>query len=89
MLYTGVDFLIYLLIKRKIEDSLKLSSKMLMVLLLIALTVDELRRVLSKELEKPHYSLVDMGDENYDPIVTLRGSGSKCLPFHFLLHSLT
>lgn len=77
MLHTGVDSLTYLRIKRKIEDALRLSSEMPMALLLNASTVGELSRVLTKELEKPHYSLVDMGNKDYDPIVTLRGSGSK------------
>ena len=84
MLHTGVDSLTYLRIKRKIEEALELSSEMPMALLLTASTVGELSRVLSKEVEKPQYSLVDMGDKDYDPIVTLRGSGSKS-PI-FLVH---
>ena len=84
MLQTGVDSLTYLRIKKKIEDSLELSSEMPMALLLNASTVGELSRVLTKELENPHYSLADLGDEAYDPIVTLRGSGSKS-PI-FLVH---
>ena len=84
MLHTGVDSLTYLRIKKKIEDALELSSEMPMALLLSASTVGELSRVLTKELEKPHYYLVDMGDKDYDPIVTLRASGSKS-PI-FLVH---
>nr|ANM86617.1 putative non-ribosomal peptide synthetase [Cladonia uncialis subsp. uncialis]AUW30760.1 putative NRPS [Cladonia uncialis subsp. uncialis] len=81
---TGVDSLTYLRIKKKIEDSLGLSSEMPMALLLNASTVGELSRVLTKELENPHYSLADLGDADYDPIVTLRGSGSRT-PI-FLVH---
>lgn len=84
MLRTGVDSLIYLRIKKRIENSLGLSSEMPMALLLTASTVGELSRVLTIELEKPHYSLADLGDADYDPIVTLRGSGSK-VPI-FLVH---
>ena len=84
MLHTGVDSLTYLRIKRKIEDTLKLSSEMPMSLLLKASTVGELSKILAKELEKPRYSLVELGDKDYDPVVTLRGSGSKS-PI-FLVH---
>ena len=84
MLHTGVDSLTYLRIKKKIEDSLGLSSEMPMALLLNASTVGELSRVLTKELEKPHDSLADLGDDDYDPIVILRSSGSKS-PI-FLVH---
>ena len=48
-----------------------------MSLLLIALLIGELSRVLAKELEKPRHSVVDIGDKDYYPVVTLRGSGSK------------
>lgn len=80
----GVDSLAYLRMKKKIENSLGLSSEMPMALLLNASDVGELSKALATELEKPHYSLVGPGDENYEAIVTLRGHGSKC-PI-FLIH---
>lgn len=75
MLHTGVDSLTYLRIKRKIEESLKLVCEMPMALLLNASTVGELEKILAKELESPHYFDDRSGDQDYDPIVTLRGSG--------------
>ncbi len=84
LLRTGVDSLTYLRIKKKIEDSLELSSEMPMALLLNASTVGELGRVLTKELQDPRYALTNLADEDYDPIVTLRGSGSNT-PI-FLVH---
>ncbi len=84
MLRTGVDSLTYIRIKKKIEDSLELSSEMPMALLLNASTVGELGKVLTQELQDPRYALADSADEDYDPVVTLRGSGSKA-PI-FLVH---
>lgn len=84
MLRTGVDSLTYLRIKKKIEDSLELSSEMPMALLLNASTVGELGKVLTRELQDPRYALANLADEDYDPVVTIRGSGSKT-PI-FLVH---
>ena len=55
-----------------------------MALLLNASTVGELEKVLARELESPRYFDSKLGDNEYDPIVTLRGSGFKN-PI-FLLH---
>ena len=70
-MHTGVDSSTYLRIKRKIEATLRLSSETPMSLLLNTSTVGELSRVLATELEKPRYFPVDMGDKDYDPVVTL------------------